>query len=58
MFRLELAENELQALTGALQSFLSELRTEVSHTDRQAYRQQLKEQEAVLKSILSRLATP
>ncbi|MBI2306385.1 MAG: hypothetical protein HYU78_03700 [Rhodocyclales bacterium] len=58
MFRLELAENELQALTDALQNFLSELRTEVSHTDRQTYRQQLKEQEAVLKSILARLATP
>ena len=56
MFRLELAENELQALREALQSFLSELRTEVSHTDRQAYRQQLREQEDVLKGVLARLA--
>lgn len=56
MFRLELAENELQALREALQSFLSELRTEVSHTDRQAYRQQLRDQENVLKGVLARLA--
>lgn len=58
MFTLELAHYEQQALREALQSFLSELRTEVSHTDRQAYRQQLKEQEATLKGVLARLQTP
>lgn len=55
MFRLELNEQERQALLEALQSFLSELRTEVSHTDRQAYRQRLKTQEQVLHEILERM---
>jgi len=56
MFRLELTDHERQTLSEALQSFLSELRTEVSHTDRQAYRQQLKAQEEVLKGVFTRLA--
>jgi len=55
MFQLELNDREQRALTEALQSFLSELRTEVSHTDRQAYRQQLKDQEQVIKAIVGRL---
>lgn len=55
MFQLELNEREQQALAEALKSFLSELRTEVSHTDRQAYRQALKDQEDVLKGIMARL---
>jgi len=55
MFQLELADHERQALAEALQSFLSELRTEVSHTDRQAYRQQLREREDLLKAVFARL---
>lgn len=55
MFQLELNDQEHQALTEALRSFLSELRTEVSHTDRQAYRKQLKDQEEVIKAIVARL---
>lgn len=55
MLQLELNDQEQRALGEALQSFLSELKTEVSHTDRQAYRQQLKEQEHLLKSIAARL---
>ncbi len=55
MFQLDLNDQEQHALTEALQSFLSELRTEVSHTDRQAYRQQLKDQEQVIKAIVTRL---
>lgn len=55
MLQLELNDQEQTALTEALQSFLSELRTEVSHTDRQAYRQQLKDQEQVIKGIVTRL---
>lgn len=57
MFQLELNETEHQALVEALRSFLSELRTEVSHTDRQAYRQQLKSREEVLKTVLARLGS-
>lgn len=55
MFQLELDPQEKQALIEALQSFLSELRTEVSHTDRQAYRQRLKDQEQVLHKVLERM---
>lgn len=55
MMQLELNDQEQRALGEALQSFLSELRSEVSHTDRQAYRQQLKDQEQVLKAIAARL---
>jgi RNA polymerase-interacting CarD/CdnL/TRCF family regulator len=55
MFQLELNDREQRALSDALQIFLSELRTEVSHTDRQAYRLQLKEQEQVLKGIAGKL---
>jgi hypothetical protein len=42
-------------LAEALESFLSDLRTEVVHTDRQSYRQQLREQEQTLKDVLSKL---
>jgi hypothetical protein len=55
MIQLELNDQEQEALTEALRSFLSELRTEVSHTDRQAYRKQLKDQEEVIKAIVARL---
>lgn len=55
MFQLELDPQEKQALIEALQSFLSELRTEVSHTDRQVYRQRLKDQEQVLHKVLERM---
>lgn len=57
MLQLELNDREQRTLSEALQSFLSELRTEVSHTDRQAYRLQLKEQEQVLKGIATRLGS-
>lgn len=56
MFRLELNDQEHQALSEAVRGFLSELRTEVSHTDRQSYRLQLREQEQTLKAVLSKLA--
>jgi hypothetical protein len=55
MFQLELDDQERRVLSEALQSFLSELRTEVSHTDRQAYRQALKDQEHVIKAVVAKL---
>jgi hypothetical protein len=57
MLRLELNDQEQEALVEALTSFLSELRTEVSHTDRLAYRQRLKDQEQSIRQILARLET-
>lgn len=55
MLQLELNDREQELLADALRSFLSDLKTEVSHTDRQVYRQQLKDQEQTLKVILRRL---
>lgn len=55
MLQLELSDLEQEALAEALKSFLAELRTEVGHTDRLAYRDRLKDQEHVLKTILGKL---
>lgn len=55
MLRLELDEREHEVLTEALRSYLSDLRTEVGHTDRLAYRKRLKAQEHLLKSILDKV---
>lgn len=53
--QLELNRHEQETLADVLKSSLSELREEVAHTDRLAYRERLKEQEELLKEILSRL---
>jgi hypothetical protein len=42
MVQLGFDDRERRALSETLQSFLSERRTEASHTDRQAYRQRPK----------------
>jgi len=55
MLRLELDEREHEMLAEALRSYLSDLRTEVGHTDRLAYRKRLKAQEHLLKSILDKV---
>lgn len=55
MLQLELNDKEQETLAEVLRSFLSELRTEVSHTDRQAYRERLRDQEQLIKQILSRV---
>lgn len=55
MSYLELNDLEQEALTEVLKSFLSEVKTEVSHTDRQAYREHLKEQMHWVRRILSKL---
>lgn len=55
MFTLELDDREHEALVEVLMTFLSELRTEVGHTDRRAYRQRLRSQEQTIKQILGRL---
>lgn len=55
MLRLELDDREQEALAEALRSYLSDLRTEVSHTDRLAYRKRLKAQEHMLRTVLDRV---
>ena len=55
MSMLELDDREQETLVEVLTTFLSELRTEVGHTDRRAYRQRLRSQEQTIKQILGRL---
>lgn len=55
MSHLELNDLEQETLAEVLKNFLSELRSEVARTDRQAYRDHLKEQEHWIKRILGRL---
>lgn len=58
VLQLELNATEQETLAEVLRSFLSELRNEVSHTDRQAYRERLKAQELLIKQIQERLDRP
>lgn len=58
MSLIELDDHERQALVEVLQSFLSELRNEVTHTDRQEFRQRLKDQEHLLRKILGKIDQP
>lgn len=53
--QLELDLQEQQTLVEVLRSYLSELKTEIGHTDRKAYRDQLKVQDQLLRHILSRV---
>ncbi|OHC70417.1 MAG: hypothetical protein A3H93_13620 [Rhodocyclales bacterium RIFCSPLOWO2_02_FULL_63_24] len=56
MMQLELNDQEQEMLTEVLRSFLSEMRTEISHTDSKAYRERLKDQDLLIRQILSRVA--
>lgn len=58
MLKLELNDQEQEALADVLMSALAELRTEISHTDRQAFRQRLKVQEQLVRKVLDQLQTP
>jgi hypothetical protein len=55
MLKLELNEQEQEALADVLMSALAELRTEISHTDRQAFRLRLKAQEQLVRKIVDQL---
>lgn len=55
VLQLELNAPEQETLTEVLRSFLSELRNEVGHTDRLAYREQLRAQESLIKQILEKV---
>jgi hypothetical protein len=57
MTRVELTAKELTMLTELLESSLSELRTEIAHTDNRDYRLGLKEREKFLEDFLKRLAS-
>jgi ribosome recycling factor len=52
---LDLNEEEREALRRVLEEYVSDLRMEISNTDRQEFRDELKETEALLEGIASRL---
>ena len=55
MSQLEFDDQEREMVTRVLKSFLSELRTEVTHTDTSSFRDELKAQEALIERILAKL---
>lgn len=52
MLTLDLNPHELSILEHVLESYLSDLRMEIADTDRQAFRDRLKERKAVLIRVL------
>jgi len=56
MLQLELNNREQETLAEVLKMFLSDLRTEVVHTDRLQLRSELRNQEQTIKDVLSRLS--
>ena len=52
MLHLDLNPHELGILEHVLESYLSDLRMEIADTDRQAFRERLKERKAVLVRVL------
>ncbi len=56
MLNLELSQAEAQALQTALQSYIDDLRQEVSHTENWQFKAALKQNEAHLRRVLNVLA--
>jgi len=55
LVQLTLNQEEAELLQSTLESCLSELRTEIAHTDRRDYREMLRRQQTRLKSLLQQL---
>lgn len=55
MTTLELTHEETGKLHEVLKSYLSDLRFEIGDTEKKAFREDLKKQEAMLKGIIERL---
>ncbi|MCW8892199.1 MAG: hypothetical protein OQL18_02640 [Deltaproteobacteria bacterium] len=53
--KLDLTKNEEQVLAETLESSLSRLQDEISHTDSRDYREALKERKEVLQNLRSKL---
>ena len=56
MAEVTLTDKEEAMLKGILESYLSDLRMEVADTDRKAYRDELKVEEAFLKELIAKLS--
>jgi hypothetical protein len=55
---IELSKDESERLARVLNSVLSDLHTEIRHTDDRSYRASLKEDQAFLQSLVQRLEEP
>ena len=55
MYRIELADDARDALQGALESYLGDLRYEIGNTDSMDYRDDLKAKKMLLNGILDQL---
>ena len=55
MLRLELSDEAQEALASALESYLSDLRLEITDTENLDYRERLKREEAILNGVLGAL---
>jgi hypothetical protein len=55
MIEIELTPNEIDILLATLESDLSELRSEIAHTDAIEFRNKLKERKTVLERVVATL---
>lgn len=55
MVRLELEQDQAEMLREMLESYLGDLRMEISQTDQMDFREDLKKREALLKDLIARL---
>ena len=55
MVQLDINDEEREILAGVLDSYLSDLRMEISHTDSMDFREILKKRKAVLQKVMRAL---
>ncbi len=55
--KIELSDNECRTLREVLESYLSELASEISHTDVRGFRDNLKDKRTLIEDIARRLET-
>lgn len=58
MIELDLDDQERETLATVLKSYLSDLRMEIADTDRQDFRDMLKERKLVIGKVLAALGQP
>ncbi|HWC06871.1 MAG TPA: hypothetical protein VG799_06445 [Gemmatimonadota bacterium] len=58
MIQLDLDDQDRETLVTVLKSYLSDLRMEIADTDRQDFRDMLKERKGVIGKVLTALGQP